>query len=195
MSVVIKDGRGTGQEAQVDDHGRLYVLSNNVSHVQHHALYHQDLFVVFFTTTLPDTNETPCAFFKNTTGDLDMEVFLIDVGTSAASTIRFYFDAEYTSGGEVVTPLNTNRGSGNNLSIDQAEVYQGGAAGDLALDTTEQKQWDQAYTSGPDKLSFDLDGGLILSPGTSAHMTAQGAADDVVTLSAFVTSHPSGTRL
>ena len=65
MPETIKDGHGTSNEAKVDDHGRLWVSANMIDHKQHHALYHKNLYIATFSVTLPDTSETPIAFFKN----------------------------------------------------------------------------------------------------------------------------------
>ena len=61
---VIKDGTGTGRAAKVDDHGRLYVSANIVTHEQHHASYHENLFMIDASVTLPDTGEHNMLFYK-----------------------------------------------------------------------------------------------------------------------------------
>jgi len=60
----IEDGFGSGQLAEVDEHGRLYTKSNIISHMSHHAAYHKNGFVKNFDCTLADTSATNIAFLQ-----------------------------------------------------------------------------------------------------------------------------------
>jgi len=57
MSDIIKDGTGSGNTAKVDDHGRLWVSAAMVDHMQHHALYHKNLYIINLNTVLPDGSD------------------------------------------------------------------------------------------------------------------------------------------
>ena len=132
--MIIENGAdGAKVGAKVDDHHRLYVVSNNVHHEQHHATYHKNLFYVSFSTTLADGTETPVAFVKNTESGTDIELDSILMSSDANVKFGGYFQGTYTSGGATTTATNTNVGTPIVLG---ADLYEGGASADLTLGTT-----------------------------------------------------------
>ncbi len=195
MSEQIKDGTGTGSLAKVDDHGRLWVSANVVDHKQHHALYHQNLYIIHFDTILPDSNETELAFFKNLDSTKDFEIYNVEVSADANIEANWYLNDEYTSGGTLITPINSNRGSGKTLSTSTATVYSGGSAGDMVVDSTDRTKFHRSFVGAYSPHNEEFDGGLVLTAGSSASMTAIGVVGNEVTVTAIMAYHTAGTKL
>lgn len=195
MSETIKDGTGTGNVAKVDDHGRLWVSANVIDHKQHHALYHQNLYIVTFNTTLQDATETPLAFFKSIDGTKDFEVYDVEVSSNANVKLRWYFEDEYTSGGVAAEPINSNRGSGKTLPATTAIAYAGGSSGDMVLDQTNGVPFHTMWLGAYETHSEGFHGSLIFTNGDSASMTAIGAANNEVSVTVYIAYHEAGTKL
>jgi hypothetical protein len=195
MSDMIKDGTGKGYLAKVDDHGRLAVAANVIDHKQHHALYHKNLYIVNFDIVLGSTSETPMAIFKNLDGTKDFEIYSAEVNADTQTDVFWHFNDEYTSGGTVVTPVNSNRGSGATISTAQALVYEGGAADDLVLDSTDRVTFHSSFLSANSAHQMSFDGALILTSGTTASMTVQGSTSGRVNLTVIMAYHTAGTVL
>jgi len=195
MTTLIKDGHGTGNIAKVDDHGRLWVSANMIDHKQHHALYHQNLYLVNFTTTLQDASATPIAFFKNLDGTKDFEIYTVEVSSDSDVELNWYFGDEYSSGGAAVAPVNSNRGSGKTISSSTAIAYEGGTSGNLALTTTNRVQFHKTWVGGYRTHSEPFDGCLVFANDSTATMTATGAANDKVSVLVYMAYHTAGTVL
>ena len=195
MSESIKDGTGKGYEAKVDDHGRLWVSANMIDHMQHHALYHQNLYILPFDVTLGGTSETNVAFFKNIDSSKDFEIYLLDVSSNADIEFRYRFNDEYTSGGAVVTPLNTNLGSGNQIGATVCTVYEGGASADLSLSTTDGAVAHHTWMSANESHHLKFNGGLVVPAGKSVSVTAVGASTNKVTAMMIMAHHSQGYQL
>lgn len=188
----IQDGQGKGYEAQVDDHGRLYVKSNHVSHMSHHATYHKDAFMASGTLTAADGNEAPLFFIKNTTNDSDIEIYNSFISSDSNTLIQMYSNAEYSSGGDTVSPINTNLASSLTKSV---SIYQGGASDDLVLTTTNAELMWSSYVGAYSQEDVNWDGMIVLPPGKSLYFTATGAASDVVKITIAYAWHSTGTAL
>ena len=195
MTDVIKDGHGTGNRAKVDDHGRLWVSANMVDHKQHHALYHKNLYIVNFDTTLPDGNETVVAFFKNLDSTKDFEIYDVEVSSNGTVELNWYFDDEYTSGGAAVEPINSNRGSGKTLSVTTALAYEGGASGNMVIDSTDRVKFHTHWLDANRAYAEGFDGCLVFANDTSATMTTTGTAGDKVSVTVYMAYHDAGTQL
>ncbi|MEN8171414.1 MAG: hypothetical protein ABFS03_00890 [Chloroflexota bacterium] len=195
MSDTIRDGTGTGNRAKVDDHGRLWVSANVIDHKQHHALYHKNMYIVTFNTTLPDANPTVLAFFKNLDGSKDFEIYDVEVSSDANVELNWYFGDEYTSGGTAVEPINTNRGSGATLGVNTALAYEGGSAGDLLMTTTDRELFHKMWLGAYDAHSEGFDGSLIFTNNTTASMTATGVTGDEISVTVYLAWHDAGTEL
>ena len=190
--IQIKDGHGTGHLAQVDEHGRLYVNANMVPHEQHHASYHQNMFTATFNVTLPDGNETELMFYKNTHSSKDYEFYDMVVSANGAAEINQYFNATYTSGGLAVTAVNTNRGSGKVVTGD---LYEGGVSGDMVLDTSAVVVGPKFFMDANGPHTITNKGAMVLTTGTTMHMTATGTTGDVVTVTIYFARHGAGYKL
>jgi len=192
---IIEDATGSGNTAKVDDHGRLSVAANMISHMQHHALYHKNLYILNFNTTLPDTSETPVAFFKNTDGTKDFEVYFVDVSTDSIAEVTWKFDNEYTSGGNLVTAINSNRGSGATLSTNSVEIYEGGGSGDMVLDTTINTPFHTSWQGVNSSHHMNFEGSMVIPSSKSASMTVIGTAGDKINVTVVMAYHSAGTVL
>lgn len=196
MSGIIKDGTGKGFTAKVDDHNRLYVVSNTVSHVQHHASYHEDLFLLPFETVIQTTDTaTNVAFFKNVDASKVFEYYTVIVSSNEDVEVEFYFDGEYTSGGNEITALNSHRGSGIEINGNEMVVYEGGVNGDLVLDKTKALKFNRFFISANTALPIDFSGALMIQNKRSAFMVVKGPAGAVVTFTAMTSYHSPDVRL
>ena len=192
-SVIIEDGfSGKANKVHVDDHGRAYVLADVVSHEQHHAVYHQNLFVSFFETTLQGSAETPIAFFRNTSPEKEFEIYTIDIECDDTIQVNAYFTSTYTSGGNAVVPVNTNRGSNKRLT---GEFYQGGATANLNIDRTTEIQFGRYFVKADEGRPLDFKGAAVLTDQTSIHFTAIGALDDNVSITILSSWHDVGASV
>jgi len=195
MSTIIRSGDNKPYSASVDDHGRLSVAANIITHEQHHATYHKNLYIMKFDTTLQDGTETPIAFFKNVDSTKDFEVYVVETASDSTIKINWHFEDEYTSGGSAVTPINTNRGTGLTLSSNSVEVYEGGASGDLVLDSTDRVTFHTSWQTANESHEKDFKGALVLPGNTSGSMTAIGAANDKISVMVIIAYHDAGTVL
>ena len=195
MAQEIKDGTGTGNKAKVDDHGRLTVAANMISHMQHHATFHKNLYILNFNTILSGSNEKPIAFFKNNDGSKDFEFYHILISSDANIKTKWRFGDEYTSGGSIVSAVNTNRGSGATLSTSDVDIYAGGSSDNLILDSTNGFMFTKNWLPGYMLNDLNFDGSLIIPSNRTASMLVTGAIGQEVNVTVFVASHNAGTKL
>lgn len=191
----LRDGTGSGYLAKVDNKHRLYTVNNNVSHLAHHATYDENAFFASFETTLPDSNETPILLFENSDATLDFDIYPVLVNSDADVSFHWYSDALYSSGGERTELVNTNRGSGIVVTNSQAKVYQGGAAGDLTLDTTNEKKIGSLHLAARMPFVHDFQGAIIVKVNRSLAIKAKGTAGDNISATLIAAYHPEGTKL
>lgn len=189
---MIEDGKGTGQRAEVDDHGRLYVRANTVGHMSHHATFHKNAYLATFETTLVDGSLTPVALFQNATNDKDYEVYWVFFSSNAAVETAIYLRSGFISGGEVINSFNTNlsaSASGN------GDHYQGGASADLVVDTSKEQCIFPAFNPAGIPGFYNLEGGIVCTPGTSLSLKATGAAGNKIKVTVGYALHDTGTKL
>jgi hypothetical protein len=193
MPEQIVDGRGTGHVAQVDDHGRLHVLANMVSHPAHHASYHQDFFYSYHTTVVPGGSvETDCALIEGVSSTVELEIYAVLVSSDQNCLIQVYYDALYTSGGAELFPVNSNRNSNKTL---QGAFYEGGASADLVLDTTNKIITTGFAISANQPFSYPVDGTVILGNDKSLLFSATSASEANLRITIGLTPHAAGTKL
>ena len=195
MSGPIKDGRGTDEYAKVDDHGRLWVSANMIDHKQHHALYHMNLFLIPCTVTTAGDGSTEATvlFIKNLDSSRDYELYDIDTCCTSDVEIQVYFDDEYSSGGVVAEPINSNRASGNAISTSSMTVYKEDPTVTTANRVTGRRSQVGAYGSGR---NFKYDGGLVLPAGRSMTITAKDTGSvSKVGIELALAFHSAGTTL
>lgn len=188
----IKDGR-TCQTAIVDDHGRLWVNANMVHHLQHHATYHKNSYILDFDITLSDTSEQTVLFLKNIDSTKDFEIYDVEVSSDAAQEVNAFFNDGYTSGGTAITPLNLNLGSGNTLGTNVLLAYEGGAA-DMVT-TGAGSKFHTSWISASEPHHLDFEGGLIVTNGKSISLTVKGASSDRVNVTLKMAHHSAGYKL
>lgn len=189
---IIKDGRGSGEAVQVDDHGRLYTRANIVSHMSHHATFHKNGYVKMFETTLADSTLTNCAFLQNTDGTKDLEIYWLRISADADVEIDIISDNDYASGGTALTMLNTNLGNPTSLG---ALVYEGGASADLVLTTTHNFLIDGLFLAANTPFNCEYEGGIVLGNTRSLAIKATGAAGNKIKVMLGFAPHAEGTKL
>lgn len=187
--MMIKDGHGTGHTALVDDHGRLSVNANMVTHEQHHSTYHKNLFVAAYDVVLPDTSETVIAFYENTHPGRDYEFYHATISANAAVQVQTYAKDSYTSGGNAITPTNMNIGAGK---VATAATYEGGASGNIVLDTAGRLPLGDPFIAANSPYTLSWGGGLVLQPTGSVTISALGQAGDKVTVTITFSRHTAG---
>ena len=189
MEIKIKDGGGTSQMASVDDHGRLSVKANHISHQSHHSTFHKNFFFNSFSTTLSGATEEPCLFIKNGGGS-DGEFYELIISSNAEYKFRIVVNPEYTSGGTAVTSVNSNLGSGK---ISSLTMYQGGNV--LALNPALEKTILEIFKGARESYEFNYEGSLIISPGSSYAIYVTGVASQEVKININNSFHSEGTKL
>jgi len=189
---IIKDGTGSGNTALVDDHGRLFVRATAINPMGHHATYHKNAYIKSFETTLAGSTLSPCAFFHNTDTGRDVEIYWLRVSSNAAVQVDIVSDNDYTSGGTAVEMINTNLGSPSALT---ADVYEGGASGDLVLSTTNGSLFDGFFLKENERCFCDFEGGIVLGYTRSLAIKIKGAAGDKIKITLGVALHEAGAKL
>lgn len=189
---IIKDGRGSGRSAEVDDHGRLYTKSNIVGHMSHHATYHKNGFIELFETTLPDSNETQCMYVENSNTGKEFEIYWLRISSNSDVEIIVRTDASRTSGGNSKSMTNTYIGNGN---VANATAYEGGSSGNLVVDATESSVIDGIFLAANDGHEFEYDGGIVIPFSRTFSISAIGAVSDKVKIMLGVAMHETGTKL
>jgi len=192
MSGIIQDGRGTGNKAEVDDHGRLATKAVYVSHNAHHSTYHKNLYIAKFETTLSDANTVDIAFLKNATGNKDMEIVDVYVKSNADIEFRLSVNDVYSSGGTSISPKNMNLGANFSESI---TCYEGGASNNLAVTSTDRVELDAAFNGSNRESCFCYEGGLIVTPNKTVSVQATGANTNKVIVTIIYSFHGAGVAL
>lgn len=192
MSTRILDGKGTGNYAEVDDHGRLYVKSNIVSHMSHHTTFHKNAYVKSFETTLADTSETPCALLYNNSSSSDLEIYWVRISANAAVEVDIYTDSSYTSDGTSISSINTNIGTANALSVIQ---YEGGSSADLVVNTSSEQLADGFFLAANDLIDMSYEGGIVLPFKKGVVIKVTGAATNKVKITMGFAVHSAGYKL
>lgn len=192
---IIEDGTGQGYSAKVDDHGRLNVAANMIDHKQHHSLYHKNLFFAKFDCILGGTSETNIAFFKNIDPTKDFQIYDLKISSDSNVKIGYKFGDDYSSGGNVITPLNTNRGSGISLPSTVATIYEGGASANLSLTTTNRKEFQKRWLEANDSKNDRHEGSIVITNGEGLTVTATGALNDEISITMTLSYHDAGTVL
>jgi len=190
--LIIKDGQGKGFSAEVDDHGRLSVKSSFISHMSHHATCHKNSYMTVHNTTLQGTSETPCVLLLNSDPTKDLELYWVRVSSTAAVEVNMYSGNTYTSGGTEITYTNLNLGTPNSSVV---TAYEGGASGDLVLDTTVNNLLDGGYINANSQNPGDYEGGVVLPFSQSISFKVIGAASDKIKIMLAYALHEKGTRL
>lgn len=192
MSTIIENGRGTGEKMQVDAHGRAYVLANTVSHPAHHASYHKDFFYSFHKTTCAAATEVNCALIQGTSSAIELEVYSVLITVDQACVVTVSYDGLHDTGGESITPVNSNRTA--NVTLD-ASFYQGGASGDLVVTTPPKVSTSEFQVPAGVPFLYPIDGTVIIGSGTSLLFTINADAEATARITIGVTSHAQGVKL
>lgn len=166
MSLTIKDGGGTGNEASVTTAGQVKVIAESHSTQFHHSLENEAAYQVTGDFASINNSTHALIHFKNTSTTkivivtyLRMQMLDFAGGAAVPNVATYFslgFGRTYGSGGTAVTPVNMNRGSG--LTAD-ATVYDNNPT--LAGTFTEIDRW---YVQGEGiEQTYNKEGTIILS--------------------------------
>ncbi len=163
MGLQIEDGGGTGRTVKVTSGYQLKTRTES-HHIQHHhSRFHGEVYQVISTDTGITAATQTLLHIKNTdpTKVLVIKDIRMQAITDTASkpVVGEYFEAGFgrtvASGGEVATPVNLNRTSGNVASVTCTGVDPVMAGTFIQID----KQYNQA--SG-DEYIYENDGSIVL---------------------------------
>lgn len=195
---IIKDGTGVlGYSAKVDEENRLHVLANMVPHPQHHAMYHQNLFMIGMCCTLQATDvEEVVGIFQNIDTEVEFEFYITTISVNTDVDIMPRFNDLYNTGGEVVIPRNMNVGSGLTIPDTRAKIFDGEDLGTLTVDTTNGFYWGPTiFAKARQCTNIDFQGGLIIGNGKSISFNATGPVDSEICILGMCSYHDAGTKL
>lgn len=192
LSTILEDGQGTGNKAQIDDHGRLSTKAIVVGHMSHHATYHKNAYISSFETTLADANEAHCAFFRNIDAGKDVEIYYINISANAQIEASLCVNDIYTSGGNNINPVNTNLST---IITPSVEIYEGGSLGDLVVNSSNESTISSQFIDAYSVLQSDLEGSLVITYNKSLCIKVIGAAANKVKISIAFALHDAGTKL
>jgi len=182
---------GPGYKAKVDDHGRLYVVNNHVSHQSHHSSYHKNYYSNEFETTLSGATETICAYLSNETTK-DAELYYIHLSSDADIEIFLFGNTPVTSGGDVSTSYNMNLGSGKTEAL---TCLEGGATPNIVLSTVNKRKAGTYFVAGHTTFIVNQEGGIIITPGKDFSISAIGALNQKVKVTLTYSFHTEGAKL
>lgn len=189
---IIEDGRGTGQKALVDDHGRLATKAVIVGHLSHHATYHKNSYRQVFETTLADSNEAVCFLLYNSDAATDIEIYDITMSSDANVEIVETVNETYASGGNSIEYVNTNLGSNKQPSV---VSYEGGASDDLVTSTTNSSNIGGQFISASKPYHINMDGSVVVTFKKSYAIRVTGSAGNKVKITVQFAVHEAGTEL
>ncbi len=161
MGLQILDGSGKGILATVDASGQLSTVSE-MHALQHHLSLHDGLvFQVIVTHVNASGGGTYTTLHVRNTSASKLLIVtyirlqaILDYASSADDFFQIGFDRTYSSGGSIVTPINTNRQSGHAAD---AIVYNDNP--NLTGTFTELDRW---YIENDKMMIFNKEGSVIL---------------------------------
>jgi len=194
----IESGTGNGKWARVSERNRLFVNSKSAP-IQHiAAIEDQSTFQVIGTATCANGTVTPLTI-KNTGTETEIVLTYIrwqildPTGGSpipnASNYLQIGYDAEFSSGGSVATPVNMTAGSSQTSN---ATCY-----GTNPTLTGSLTVFDRHYPKAEgDMYSFNKEGAAILKPGQSISFQYVGdhTAGTVYVRCSFYTEPLGGDR-
>lgn len=161
MSTTIRDGKGRGYLAAVNQENRLVVTAQVIE--ERLAATLDELYFEATTgkVTLTDANETGIIYVMNDSSDYDLVIDRVfyDVwassGGSGGGTLKYYKNPTIT-GGTSITPTNTNFGSRRDCDVTAKK----------SLTTISGTVWWTAYFS-PSSSTALTEGRIVLKDGDS----------------------------
>lgn len=190
-SILLRDGKGSGNHAEVDEHGRLYTRSNPISHMSHHATAHKNGFVAVYNTTLTGTSPTPVMHFDNIATGKEAEIYWLKVSSDKAVEVLVYLGGTFTSGGNAVVMSNTYVGNGTTSNTSTKE----GGTGNLVLNLNTASEVDGAFIEANGTVKFEYDGGIVIPSGKQFSILAVGASGDKIKVTLGLSLHDVGVSL
>lgn len=159
---ILRDSR-SGNPAHVDDHGRVYVLADLVSHWQHHTMHHKDAFMVNSQLTLSQDGRHWALWFHNDgSKNYNFEIYFLSASTNGKAKFTLCTGVTRISGGggTLLDHVNTMIG---HQSTPDAEIY----GGNPTIDTSDEKVMRRAFVGAYIPQAWDVQGGIAIPPGKS----------------------------
>jgi len=184
MGFRVEDGKGRGYYASVDHDNRLEVASITLPLAADRSHEGLSFSLVGEHTLQASATEESVMYFRNGNSDKHMHLFssTMCVEASNALTIRKYFESTYTSGGTSKTPVQLNRGSAKESGI----VVYDNSSNNLVLGTTSQVKFFTARFGTTGTFQFGLSDAVILGPGDTIRITAEGTSGAKVSATMFI---------
>lgn len=167
---------------RVTKEGRGFVESKQISKIGHVSADEQESYITYVRHTIQAgaTSEWVGFLQNDDTRDFVISQILLSAGDVSGGTQTFKWElffavsSDYTSGGNAVTPLNTNRKSGNSASItaynnDSNDLVLGaGVSADL--------EWlDQRSGSGGGSVQIDCKDAIVLGTNDALAVKCEGS--------------------
>ena len=160
---IIKDGKGRGYTAKVDEHNRLNVYSTNRERISFVSEEHGAAFMVYAKRDFvaANTDESLLCFVYNGNTRCFIDKITFSTNSSAAK-IEVYGDHIYNNGGTIRIPSNLNRGSSIASDV-TAMIGVSGSNGELDITYSDGDEiLDIRLGTGQPTFTYDFNGGFIL---------------------------------
>lgn len=176
----------------VDDHGRAYVKSNNVSHISHHSTYHKNSYIVPLRTVLAGSSETICGIIKNTSSVKDIELHWLRISSDANLEVKIYADTTRNAGGNEVIMKGMNLTS---KSVSVVQAYEGGVSANLTDTANGEVEIDGFFLAANTIANINLEGGMVLGKDNTYCVKVFGANGNIVKVVLASSAHATGSVL
>jgi hypothetical protein len=158
MANQIRDGKGRGNLASVDNENRLLVLSTTHSELRHISDHDGKGFAAYTRRDFAagsQTNENICYFKYEGTGECHIERIIFSTDGSNTK-FEMFFDPTSVSGGATLVALNLNRGSNQES---ETSILTG--TSDITATTAAANEFLDVRLN-VNTFTYNFDGGLIL---------------------------------
>jgi hypothetical protein len=182
MGFRIEDGKGTGKFAAVSARNRLNVSAVTTPIVSD-ASFDGDAYSLVGSHTLQasDTDEN-VFFLKNDNADKLVYLQSLRFATETVGVIgKSVFGTTRTSGGSAKTAVQLNRSSAKSSSVTAYD----NSTNNLVLDVTQALEFARFRVGTTMTFFAQSDGAIILGPGDTWAIRAQGTAGDIIDISTF----------
>jgi len=184
MGFRIEDGTGRGRTAKVNELNRLEVSAVTLTEISDIARSGGAFSVVARHTIQADSTEENLLYIKNNNDAKCIHLHSIRLAakvTAAGLLVISYFDPVRVSGGTEKEAVQLNR---QKAKAADADLYDN-SSNDLSLTLTAAKEFAEFRLGATGTAFFESDGALVLGPGDTFGMTAEGIDGDLVTASIF----------
>ena len=182
MDFRIEDGKGTGKFAAVSTRNRLNVAAVTTPIISD-AAFDGDAYSLVGSHTLQASATDENVFFlKNDNADKLVYLQSLRFAAQTVGVIgKSVFGATYTSGGSAKTSVQLNRSSAKNSGVTAYD----NSTNNLVLNVTQALEFARFRVGTTMTFFAQSDGAIILGPGDTWAIRAQGTAGDIIDVSTF----------